>query len=92
MSERDGEDVYNSAALVGPNGLIGKYQKNFLFDFDPFYFTFGTTGYPVFDTPLGRIGMFICADARIPEGARMLALAGAEISSPYHEQHNPRAA
>jgi len=92
MSERDGEDVYNSAALVGPTGLVGKYQKNFLFDFDPFYFTFGTTGYPVFDTPLGRIGMFICADARIPEGARMLTLAGAEIllhitNNTTHEQH-----
>jgi predicted amidohydrolase len=92
MSERDGEDVYNSAALIGPNGLIGKYQKNFLFDFDPFYFTFGKTGYPVFDTPLGRIGMFICADARIPEGARMLTLAGAEIllhitNNTTHEQH-----
>ena len=92
MSERDGEKVYNSAALVGPDGLIGKYQKNFLFDFDPLYFSFGTTGYPVFDTPLGRIGMFICADARIPEGARMLALAGAEIllhitNNTTHEQH-----
>lgn len=92
LSERDGDKVYNSAALVGPNGLIGKYQKNFLFDFDPFYFTLGTTGYPVFDTPVGRIGMFICADARIPEGARMLALKGAEIllhitNSTTHEQH-----
>lgn len=92
MSERDGEKVYNSAALVGPNGLVGKYQKNFLFDFDPLYFTFGTTGYPVFDTPLGKIGMFICADARIPEGARALAVAGAEVllhitNSTTHEQH-----
>jgi predicted amidohydrolase len=92
LSEGDGDDVYNSAALVGPEGLVGKYQKNFLFDFDPFYFTLGTTGYPVFDTPVGRIGMFICADARIPEGARMLALNGAEIllhitNSTTHEQH-----
>lgn len=92
MSERDGDKLYNSAALVGPDGLIGKYQKNFLFDFDPFYFTFGTTGYPVFDTPIGKIGMFICADARIPEGARMLALHGAEIllhvtNNTTHEQH-----
>ena len=92
MSERDGEDVYNSVALIGPEGFIGKYQKNFLFDFDPFYFTLGTTGYPVFDTPIGKIGLFICADARIPEGARMLALKGAEIichitNSTTHEQH-----
>ncbi|MDE2167688.1 MAG: carbon-nitrogen hydrolase family protein [Alphaproteobacteria bacterium] len=92
LSERDGDKLYNSAALIGPNGLVGKYQKNFLFDFDPFYFTFGTTGYPVFDTPLGKIGMFICADARIPEGARMLALHGAEVllhitNNTTHEQH-----
>lgn len=92
LAEREGDDVYNSVALVGPDGLIGKYQKNFLFDFDPFYFTWGTTGYPVFDTPIGKIGLFICADARIPEGARMLALKGAEIichitNSTTHEQH-----
>lgn len=92
LSERSGEHVYNAAALVGPQGLIGKYEKNFLFDFDPFYFTVGKTGYPVFETPIGRIGMFICADARIPEGARMLALHGAEIllhitNSTTHEQH-----
>ena len=92
MSEKEGEKVYNSAVLIGPNGLIGKYQKNFLFDFDPLYFTFGTTGYPVFDTPLGRIGMFICADARIPEGARVLTMKGAEVllhitNNTTHEQH-----
>jgi predicted amidohydrolase len=92
MSERDGDKVYNSAALIGPGGFIGKYQKNFLFDFDPIYFTFGTTGYPVFDTPLGRLGMFICADARIPEGARALTMKGAEVllhitNNTTHEQH-----
>jgi predicted amidohydrolase len=92
LSERDGEKVYNSAALIGPQGLIGNYQKNFLFDFDPDFFTWGTTGYPVFDTEIGKIGMFICADARIPEGARSLTLNGAEIllhitNSTTHEQH-----
>jgi len=92
MSERDGDKVYNAAALIGPCGFIGKYQKNFLFDFDPLYFTFGTTGYPVFDTPLGRLGMFICADARIPEGARALTMKGAEVllhitNNTTHEQH-----
>lgn len=92
ISEREDDKVYNSIALVGPDGLIGKYQKNFLFDFDPYWFAWGKTGYPVFDTPLGKIGMFICADARIPEGARALSLAGAEIllhitNSTTHEQH-----
>ena len=92
LSEQDGEKVYNSAVLVGPSGVVGKYQKNFLFDFDPDFFTWGTTGYPVFDTEIGKIGMFICADARIPEGARALTLNGAQIllhitNSTTHEQH-----
>lgn len=92
LSEKDGEKVFNSAALIGPKGLIGKYQKNFLFDFDPDFFTWGNTGYPVFETDIGKIGMFICADARIPEGARALTLNGAEIllhitNSTTHEQH-----
>ncbi len=92
LSEKDGGKVYNSAALIGPDGLVGSYQKNFLFDFDPDFFTWGTTGYPVFQTDIGKIGMFICADARIPEGARSLTLNGAEIllhitNSTTHEQH-----
>jgi predicted amidohydrolase len=92
MSQKNGNDVYNAAVLVGPEGLIGKYQKNFLFDFDPFFFSKGTTGFPVFDTPIGKIGLFICADARIPESARILALKGAEIichitNSTTHEHH-----
>ena len=92
LSEKDGEKVFNSASLIGPQGLIGNYQKNFLFDFDPDFFTWGKTGYPVFETEVGKIGMFICADARIPEGARALTLNGAEIllhitNSTTHEQH-----
>ena len=84
--------VYNATALVGPSGLIGKYEKNFLFDFDPYWFEWGNTGYPVFETEIGKVGMFICADARIPEGARTLTLKGAEIllhitNSTTHEQH-----
>jgi N-carbamoylputrescine amidase len=47
MSERDGDKVYNSAALIGPGGFIGKYQKNFLFDFDPIYFTWACSFAPM---------------------------------------------
>ena len=84
--------VYNAVALIGPEGLVGKYEKNFLFDFDPYWFARGKTGYPVFETPIGNIGLFVCADARIPEGARTLALNGAELllhitNSTTHEQH-----
>jgi predicted amidohydrolase len=92
MSERNDGKVFNSGALVGPKGLIGKYEKNFLFDFDPYFFALGETGYPVFKTEIGNIGMFICADARIPEGARALTMNGADIllhltNSTTHEQH-----
>jgi predicted amidohydrolase len=92
LSERLDDKVFNAGALVGPQGLIGKYEKNFLFDFDPYFFALGETGYPVFRTEIGTIGMFICADARIPEGARALTMNGAEIllhltNSTTHEQH-----
>ncbi len=92
MSERSGEKVFNTAALIGPRGLIGKYQKNFLFDFDSDFFALGETGYPVFETELGNIGMFICADSRTPEGARALTMSGADIllhvtNSTTQQQH-----
>lgn len=92
MSERNNGKVFNAGALIGPQGLVGKYEKNFLFDFDPYFFALGETGYPVFQTELGNIGMFICADARIPEGARALTMNGADIllhltNSTTHEQH-----
>ncbi|TAM88879.1 MAG: carbon-nitrogen hydrolase family protein [Candidimonas sp.] len=92
MSERHNGKVFNAGALVGPQGLIGKYEKNFLFDFDPYFFALGETGYPVYKTEIGNIGMFICADARIPEGARALTMNGANIllhltNSTTHEQH-----
>ncbi|HEY3288730.1 MAG TPA: carbon-nitrogen hydrolase family protein [Anaerolineae bacterium] len=72
--------VYNTAALIGPAGLIGVYDKAHL----PFcgadkFNARGDTGFRVFDTPLGRIGMLICYDLRFPEAARLLALRGADI-------------
>jgi predicted amidohydrolase len=76
----DGDDVFNCALLIGPDGQIaGKYQKNFFIKADKRWFVPGRTGFQVFDTPLGRLGFFVCADGRIPESARCLALEGAEI-------------
>jgi N-carbamoylputrescine amidase len=46
---------------------------------EKYYFEPGTEGYPVFDTPLGRIGVLICHDRHFPEAARLLALDGAEL-------------
>ncbi len=79
LLERDGDALHNAAVLVGPDGLVGSYRKSHL----PFL---GVDRYvrpgdelPVFDTPIGRIGLEICYDLRFPEVTRSLALAGAEI-------------
>lgn len=76
----DGKDVYNAALLIGPQGLIGSYDKAHLplCGADKFT-THGKGGFNVYDTPLGRIGMLICYDLRFPEAARTLALRGADI-------------
>jgi len=83
-------ELYNSAAVIGPNGeLIGKYRKNSIpfvpaglgiVGMEKYYFKPGNLGFPVFKTPFGvTIGILICYDRHFPEGARALALAGAEI-------------
>lgn len=76
----EGAEVYNTAVLIGPGGVIGAYDKAHLplCGADKFT-TRGDTGFRVFDTPLGRIGMLICYDLRFPEATRTLALRGAEI-------------
>ncbi len=76
----EGEAVYNTALLVGPHGLVGAYDKAHLplCGADKFT-THGNSGFNVYDTPLGRVGMLICYDLRFPEAARTLALRGADI-------------
>jgi len=79
LLEVDGDDVCNTAVLVGPDGLIGSYRKTHL----PFLgidrFTRPGDELALFDTPLGRIAIEICYDLRFPELTRALALAGADI-------------
>jgi len=71
--------LYNSAYLIDDNGeIIGMTRKSFLWHFDNIWFQSGGK-YPVFDTKIGKIGIFICADGRVPEIVRCLALQGAEI-------------
>ena len=78
--EQDGDIAYNSSALFGRDGeFIGKYRKVHLPSPEVDWgFTPGDS-YPVFDTDIGRVGMQICYDNAFPEGARALALNGAEI-------------
>lgn len=79
ICERDGEDLYNTAALVGPDGLIGVYRKLHLFDREQLYFRPGNRGLPVFTLPFARVGMIICYDLRFVETTRILGAQGADI-------------
>jgi beta-ureidopropionase len=62
---------------------LGKYRKNHIPHvngfWEKFYFRPGNLGYPVFDTAVGRVGVYICYDRHFPEGWRALGLNGAEI-------------
>ena len=78
--ERDGVDLYNTAILTGPDGLVGKYRKLHLCQSELYYFEPGDLGIPVFHTPLGRIALLICLDAYYPETFRIAAMEGADIA------------
>jgi len=78
--EKEDGKYYNSAMLVGPQGLIGSYRKIHL----PFlgvdrFLTPGNRPFHVFDLPFGKIGINICYDASFPEASRVLKLLGAEL-------------
>lgn len=79
ITEIDGVDLYNTAVLIGPNGLIGKYRKLHLWEEEFLWFEQGNLGLPVFYTPIGRIGIIICYDMWFPETYRILAAQGADI-------------
>ena len=74
--------IHNSAVLVSPKGLVGRYRKMYLPTHSVFeekrYFRQGYET-PVFDTPIGRIGMIICYDIFFPETTRLLRVKGAEL-------------
>ncbi|MCR5123013.1 MAG: N-carbamoylputrescine amidase [Ruminococcus sp.] len=82
--ERSGNVLYNSCAVIDADGsLLGVYRKTHIpddhFYQEKFYFTPGDTGFKVWDTRFGRIGVGICWDQWFPETARALALNGAEL-------------
>ena len=80
LVEKDGDQIYNAAAIVGPDGFVGKYRKNHLpYEVLDRFVTRGNLSFPVFETAIGRIGILICYDMRFPEPARILALSGADI-------------
>ena len=78
--DKDSGKIFNSGLLLNSSGeLIVHYHKQFLATHDQNWFEIGEKGCPVVDTELGRIGLLICFDGRIPEIARTLALQGAEV-------------
>src|SRR5436190_12264814 len=74
---------YNTAAVIDAGGTyLGKYRKHHIPQVAPgfwekYYFRPGNTGYPVFQTAVGRIGVYIFYDRHFPDGARVLGLNGA---------------
>jgi predicted amidohydrolase len=79
VCERSGRALYNSAVVVGPDGHVGTFRKVHLWDAENLWFEPGDLGFPVFETPLGRLATFICYDLWFPESTRSCAIAGAEI-------------
>lgn len=71
--------AFNTAALIGPEGYIGKYRKVGLNSDDQLWFTIGNLGYPVFDTKYGKLAMEICYDDTYWEVGRTAAVKGAQI-------------
>ena len=82
--EKDGNVTYNSVAIIDADGsILGVYRKTHIpddhFYQEKFYFTPGNTGFRVWDTAYGRIGVGICWDQWFPEAARCMALMGAQL-------------
>jgi Predicted amidohydrolase len=91
LLELDGAQLRNTAVLLGPGGVLGRYRKSHIACIGvDCWTTPGDDEYEVFETPIGRIGLQICYDWRFPEVTRVLALSGADIVA--HPTNSPVAA
>lgn len=79
LPERDGGRIYNSAALLTPEGCAANYRKAHLFETETFVFDRAGATTDLADVAGAKIGLMICFDWRFPEVARLLALRGAEV-------------
>jgi len=80
LLEIDNDKLFNAAAFLGPQGLIGRYRKNHL----PFlgidrFVDIGDEPFQVYQTPIGNIGLQICYDIIFPESSRVMTLLGADV-------------
>ena len=76
--------LYNTAAVIDADGTyLGKYRKTHIPQvngfWEKFYFRPGNLGFPVFETAVGKVGVYICYDRHFPEGWRALGLGGAQM-------------
>ncbi|MRT25849.1 amidohydrolase [Enterobacteriaceae bacterium RIT697] len=81
MPERDAvtDIYYNSALLVGPQGLLGVHRKTHPYISEPKWAANGDVGHQVFNTEIGNIALLICMDIHFIETARLAAMGGAQI-------------
>ena len=82
--EKDNNVYFNSIAVINSDGkILGKYRKSHIPDgagyLEKYYFNPGDTGFKVWETNFGKIGIGICWDQWFPEAARIMALKGADI-------------
>lgn len=85
LFERRAAGLYHNTAVVfeTDGSIAGKYRKMHIPDdpgfYEKFYFTPGDIGFEPIQTSVGRLGVLVCWDQWYPEGARLMALAGAEL-------------
>jgi N-carbamoylputrescine amidase len=84
FEKEDDGFYYNTAAVIDADGTyLGRYRKQHIPHvngfWEKYYFRPGNGGYPVFDTAVGKVGVYICYDRHFPEGWRALGLNGAKI-------------
>jgi predicted amidohydrolase len=79
FAEKSGSRVFNSALIASRGEFLGVYRKAHLFYKEKLWFSQGDTGFHVFNTKDGNVGVIICFDWIYPEATRILALAGAEV-------------
>lgn len=85
LFERRAAGLYHNTAVVFDRSaeIAGKYRKMHIPDdpafYEKFYFTPGDLGFEPIDTSVGRLGVLVCWDQWYPEGARLMALAGADL-------------
>ncbi|KIH76935.1 N-carbamoylputrescine amidase [Geoalkalibacter ferrihydriticus] len=85
LFERRAPGLYHNTAVVleRDGSIAGRYRKMHIPDdpgyYEKFYFTPGDLGFTPIDTSLGRLGVLVCWDQWYPEGARLMAMAGADL-------------